>query len=443
MQRLFALLHGASKAIVGLPRDWTRVLPKEAPLTIVERWEQAFSQADASDWPDGVDRSNIILGVLRLLEKGSEAAVQVGEDLLPPRSLGLWRRALTDGPPVALPVTLTQLRVTDGLEPAAHVIWTSAISLASSPRPYVRLLALNTGRWPRRISEDRLIPDHIIPLGELDPLPIADGDRRDYATIIASARSVAISFSRRDVEGRLLGRSPLIGDLSERYLSRGRTPEHAANEADRLLARPSEFQKTPIAVSGIGCWRDWFRAEITAHDGLIGRVHLRLRKIFDGPMSATSLKLLLRDPIHFAWRYALGWKQPDPADEPLTLDPLAFGNLVHGVLEKAVNVLEANGGFGRAAPNQIEKAVSEATATTARAWESCQSASDRDPRSASNRDPLVLRFGRLALAPSELVGVAETGRATRVDCAHSSAGIPARTEVLDRNPIWDAARGVT
>ena len=41
----------------------------------------------------------------------------------------------------------------------------------------------------------------------------------------------------------------------------------------------------------------------------------------------------------------------------------------------------------------------------------CQSASDRDPRSASKRDPLVLRFERLALAPSELVGIAETGRA--------------------------------
>jgi len=215
VRRLFALLHEASKAIVGLPRDWTRVLPKEAPLTTVERWEQAFSQADASDWPDGVDRSNIILSVLRLLEKGTEAAIQAGEELLPPRSLGLWRRALTDGPPVALPVTLMQLRVGDGLEPASHVIWTSAISLASSPRPYVRLLALNTSRWPRRISEDRLIPNHIIPLEELDPLPIADGDRRDYAKIVASAGSVAISFSRRDVEGRLLGRSPLIGDLSE------------------------------------------------------------------------------------------------------------------------------------------------------------------------------------------------------------------------------------
>jgi hypothetical protein len=45
------------------------------------------------------------------------------------------------------------------------------------------------------------------------------------------------------------------------------------------------------------------------------------------------------------------------------------------------------------------------------AGQDCQSASDRDPRSASNKDPLVLRFGRLALAPSELLGVAETGRA--------------------------------
>jgi len=33
-------------------------------------------------------------------------------------------------------------------------------------------------------------------------------------------------------------------------------------------------------------------------------------------MSATSLKLLLRDPIRFVWRYALGWKQPDGARIP-------------------------------------------------------------------------------------------------------------------------------
>ena len=158
-------------------------------------------------------------------------------------------------------MTITHLRVDDNLEPASHPIWTSAISLAAAPRPFVRLLALNAGRWPRRISEDRLIPDHIIPIKELDPLPVADADRRDFATIIASAKHATISFSRRDVEGRLLGRSPLIGDLKDIYLSRGRIPDHAASESDRLLARPSEFQTTPIARSGLAAWHDWYKPE--------------------------------------------------------------------------------------------------------------------------------------------------------------------------------------
>jgi hypothetical protein len=39
----------------------------------------------------------------------------------------------------------------------------------------------------------------------------------------------------------------------------------------------------------------------------------------------------------------------------------------------------------------------------------CQLPSDRDPGSASKRDPTFLRFERLALAPSKLVGVAERG----------------------------------
>ena len=40
----------------------------------------------------------------------------------------------------------------------------------------------------------------------------------------------------------------------------------------------------------------------------------------------------------------------------------------------------------------------------------CQSASKFDPRSASNFDPLERRVRAVALAPSELVGVAETAR---------------------------------
>lgn len=42
VRRLFTFLHDASPAISGLPRDWTRVLPKDAPLTTIERWRQAF-----------------------------------------------------------------------------------------------------------------------------------------------------------------------------------------------------------------------------------------------------------------------------------------------------------------------------------------------------------------------------------------------------------------
>ena len=217
---LLRRLHG-TPAIADLPQDWTRILPTDAPLTTVQRWQQAFAQAAPGDWPDGVDRSGLVLDILRVLEKGPVAAAEAGEKLLPKLARKLWERALDEGPPAALPVTLTQLRVDDKLEPASHPVWTSASALATAPRPFVRLLALNAGRWPRRISEDRLIPDHIIPIKELDPLPVADGDRRDFATILASAEHATISFSRRDVEGRLLGRSPLIGDFKEEiYVNR-------------------------------------------------------------------------------------------------------------------------------------------------------------------------------------------------------------------------------
>jgi hypothetical protein len=214
VRRLLRRLHG-TPPIAELPLDWPRVLPTDAPLSTVKRWEQAFAGVASGDWPGGVDLSALVLEVVRILDKGPEAAQEVGEKLLPKLPLKLWQRALQDGPAIALPVTITHLLVDDNLEPASHPIWTSAISLAAAPRPFVRLLALNAGRWPRRISEDRLIPDHIIPIKELDPLPVADADRRDFATIIASAKHATISFSRRDVAGRRLGRSPLIGGLKD------------------------------------------------------------------------------------------------------------------------------------------------------------------------------------------------------------------------------------
>ena len=271
VRRLLRRLAG-TPALADLPKDWPSILPTDAPLTTVERWEHALAQVPEDKWPDGVDRSELLLGIIRLLANGADAAREAGDTLLPNLSRKLWTRALQDGPPEALPVTLAHLRIDHELEPASHPIWTSAISLAAAPRPFVRMVGLNSGRWPRGIYEDRLIPDFILPMEELDPLPIADADRRDFDTIIAAARQASASFSRRDVEGRQLGRSPLIGDREPIYLSRARMPIHAASESDRLLARPSEFQSTPIAKSGSACWRNRYRTrsrltmDLSGHD---------------------------------------------------------------------------------------------------------------------------------------------------------------------------------
>jgi hypothetical protein len=107
VRRLFALLT-SSQVLRYLPPGWTRILPADAPLTAIERWEQAFARSAPADWPDGIDRSAMVLEVLRLLAKGSQAAAEIGEKLLSGIPLVLWRRALDDGPAEALPVTLTR-----------------------------------------------------------------------------------------------------------------------------------------------------------------------------------------------------------------------------------------------------------------------------------------------------------------------------------------------
>jgi len=373
VRRLFALLHEHSPALARLVRGWERVLGADAALTTVERWRLAFDAVEPDDWPEGRDGSQLVLEILAMLAQGPGAASAAGERLLVGNASALWRRALREGPAEALPVTLAELRLGDDREAAASVVWTSAMALASAPRPYVWLLALNAGRWPRQIAEDRLIPDHVVPIEILDPLPVADADRRDYRTILATtARSVARSFSRRDAEGRLLGRSPLTAGATATYLSRSRTPHHVVTESDRLLARPREFEAQPFAVSSLGCWRDWQRAAITPHDGLVRAAHPRIAATLARPLSASSLRLLLRDPIRFLWKHALCWSQPDYAEEPFVLDAMSFGNLVHGVLETAVNALESGDGLAKASTPQIEAAVDRAAAALAASWEAEQ-----------------------------------------------------------------------
>ena len=261
------------------------------------------------------------------------------------------------------------MREDDGLEACASVVWMPASYLAASPRRYVRLLGLNSSRWPRRLAEDRLLSDHIISRTQLDPLPTAEADRRDFQTILATTeREVVLSFSRRDSDGRLLGRSGLLQGMPEPvYLRRHRTAEHAFSETDRLAVRPSEYREQPQAVSSNRCWRNWLRPELTANDGVLRRDHPVALVVTERLQSASSLSLLLRNPLGFVWKYGLSLKAPQASEEPLVLDPLSFGNLVHEVLDVALQgmVVIAQTGASR----DFQSVVHTAVRQVAGSWE--------------------------------------------------------------------------
>ena len=370
--RRLAGLCRDSEPFEALPDGWLRVLPTDAPLSTLNAWSRLLAHLKPEDWPDGTDHSPTLRAAAELLAKGPDAAPEIGDAFLKGRALAIWRKALLAGPAASIDATLETLKQDDGLEACVSVAWMPASSLAASPRRFVRLLGLNSSRWPRGIAEDRLIPDHVIPTAELDPLPVALADRRDFKTILATTSSeVVLSRARRDSDGRLLGRSPLLAEHGEEiYLRRNAVPVHAFSETDRLMARPLEFSVDQQAVSAQGCWRDWRRTEITAHDGLIRADHPLILAILTRKQSASSLRRLLRGPLSFVWIYALGWRMPESSAEPLVLDPLGIGDLVHTVLDRALRDLESAGGLASADAEAITAAVDRAAGLVAADWES-------------------------------------------------------------------------
>ena len=263
------------------------------------------------------------------------------------------------------------MKLDDGADACVTVAWMPASMLAASPRPFVRLLGLSSRGWPQQVTEDRLLPDHLIPAAELDPLPVSAAGRRDFATILATtAREVVLSRPRRDAEGRLLGRSPLLHSYpSEVYLRRNRVPLHAMSEGDRLFARPQEFSGTEQARAALACWRNWHRPDLTPNDGLLRTDHPVIQVILGRRYSATSLQKLLRDPAGFVWKYGLGLRTPDRADEPLMLDASAYGGFLHIVLEQTVTTLEATARLSTANEETIRQAVNDILHLAKRSWE--------------------------------------------------------------------------
>jgi hypothetical protein len=372
MRRLSTLLRSYPGPFQDLPEGWARLLPSDAPLTSRQAWTRLLERLTPASWSDGIDHSPALREIVDLLWQGTASASSVGEQLLSGRALAIWRSALRAGPAASLDLTLAALRQDDGLDACVSLAWMPASALAASPRRFVRLLGLNSSRWPRAISEDRLLSDHIIPTAELDPLPVSAADRRDFKTILATTEcQVTLSRARRDADGRLLGRSPLLyGQPAEHYLRRNAVPEHGFSETDRLTARPDEFSTSPQSIAATSCWRDWMRREITPHDGLLRDHHPAIDAALGRVHSASSLRLLLRNPLGFVWQYVLGWRSPTGGEDPLVLDALGFGDLVHGALDRALQALEVDGGCATASGEQIARATDTALHELALDWES-------------------------------------------------------------------------
>ncbi|ACK86170.1 PD-(D/E)XK nuclease family protein [Methylorubrum extorquens] len=372
VRRLAALLRGGPGPFASLPERWTRILPREAPLADLAAWERLLSGARAEALPTDRDHVATLREIVGLLARGPTVAAEAGERFLHGLSLRIWRRALIEGAPAVIDLTLDRLRIDEGADACACVVWAPASALAAAPRRFVRLLGLSSRGWPQVSSEDRLLSDHLVPSRELDPFPRPLSDRTDFHAILATtAQAVVLSRPRRGPDGRLLGRSPLLRDYAagEAHLARNRIPAHAVGEADRLMARPEEFLTTLQARSASRCWRAWGKTELTAHDGLVRPDHPVVLSILERTHSARSLRKLLRDPLGFVWTYGLGLEATAPAAEPLTLDHQAFGNLLHEVLERTVADLEAKGGFAPSTDEGKRRALATAIGTVAEIWE--------------------------------------------------------------------------
>lgn len=365
-----ARFQGTQEGLLGaLPERWTTVLPPSSPLDRPEAWTRFLNQLTPASWPEGQDGTELLRQVVSVLEPGLHGAEAAGEAFLSGPALQIWRQALALGPAALIDQTLGNMRQADDYEPTSSVAWGAASQVAAAPRAHTRLLGLNSGSWPRSRSEDPLLPNHVIPTDILDPLPAAELDRRHFRAILETTlEAVVMSQARHGREGRVLGASPLFADPALKNLApavrlkRHRVPEHAFSENDRLSARLEDFALSAQSRGAEACWAAWHATELTPHDGLVRPNHPLVLQSLERRQSASSLRLLLRQPIGFVWRYALGIRESDEDDEALVLTPLAIGDILHQTVNRALATLRDDPG------KALNEAVSAALGEVAEEW---------------------------------------------------------------------------
>ncbi|MBZ9772324.1 PD-(D/E)XK nuclease family protein [Mesorhizobium sp. CO1-1-8] len=369
-ERIWRLIRRLpARPFVGLlPSDWFVAIPRSAGLRTFDQWREVLAAA-RSQRVDGELAEHVLFPILQLLARGADAAEEAGARLLSGASLAMWQEALRSAPAQAIGLSLQALRVADQLDPANNVVWCPASQLAACPRPFTRLLGLTSRSWPRSENDDPLLPHHLLDRRRLHPVGVAERDRRHFEIIQAQTRGqLVLSRSLRNAKGGVLSPSSLWPS-HETVHKRDRIPEHAFSEADRLLARPRDAGQLAHIRQAQLCWRNWQRPfELTPHDGLSDANHPAIEGALSRVQSTTSLQRLLRDPLGFVWRYALGWRSVRFQADQLQLDAASFGELVHELISEAITVLEPTPGFARASPSEIEAAITHASTVVLNTW---------------------------------------------------------------------------
>ncbi|WP_258768817.1 PD-(D/E)XK nuclease family protein [Bradyrhizobium arachidis] len=367
VRRLFAVCRGQGLPQDELPARWLDAIPRGAALSGLEDWVRALETATRRS-PGNVS-VEATMRLLEVLAKGPAAADEAAAVFLRGQSLRIWQAATRSAPTDAIELSLRSVRLGAETDAADAVVWCPASDLAAAPRLHVRLLGLTNRGWPRGSGEDPILPSHVLPVDGFDADPVARADRRHFAVILGAATgSAVLSRSRRGAQGGRVGRSPLLQDRVGDVLSRERIPEHAFDHADRLLARPEDAAFIDQIGSANRCWKDWHVEALTEHDGCFEPDHPAIKRSIERIQSAASLQRLLRDPLGFVWKYALGFDVPQQREHPLTIAPDELGKLVHELLRRAVDALEPEPGYARASDVQIENALTDATGIVHAAW---------------------------------------------------------------------------
>jgi hypothetical protein len=363
------LRYANAAAIEALPADWAAGIPRSAGLFTVSEWRKALIAARGAR-QQNQEGERVLVPILDQLSNGTAGAEAAGRMLLNGPSLGLWQDALRGAPAAAIGLSLQSLRVVDQRDPGNSIVWAPASHIVSAPRRFVRLLGLDGRSWPRAEDEDALLPNHVVPRRQLVPVSITERDRANFQQLASQvSERIVLSRSQRSARGTLQSASALWpATLAARVRLRNRVPEHAFSEADRELARPAEAGQSARVRATRTCWQNWAKSDLTPHDGAIRPDHPAIGRALGRLHSATSLRRLARDPLGFVWRYALHMRPLSLARQPLALDPLMFGELVHELLRRTVDSLEPAPGFVRASREEIEIALTAACEHVRASW---------------------------------------------------------------------------